>query len=48
MTDYPATITFSEPSFGRFTELTEVTTGPHAFSLHAPMPGPGVQTIGSP
>ena len=48
VTDYPATITFSEPSFGRFTELTEVTTGPHAFSLSAPMPGPGVQTIGSP
>jgi ribosomal protein L24E len=57
VTDYPATITFSEPSFGRFTELTEVTTGPHAFTLYAPMPGPflgsstlvpGVQAIGSP
>ncbi len=40
VTDYPATITFFEPSFGRFTELTEVTTGPHAFTLYAPMPGP--------
>jgi hypothetical protein len=39
-TSYPATITFSEPSFGRFTELTEVTTGPHAFMLDASMPGP--------
>jgi hypothetical protein len=40
VTDYPATITFSNPSFGRFTELTEVTTGPHAFTLSAAMPGP--------
>jgi hypothetical protein len=40
VTDYPATITFSDPSFGRFTEMTEVTTGPHAFALYAPMPGP--------
>ena len=39
-TDYPATITFSEPSFGRFTQLTEVTTGPHGFALSALMPGP--------
>jgi len=57
VTDYPATITFSEPSSGRFTEMTEVTTGPHAFTLRAPMPGPslggstsvpGIQVIGSP
>jgi hypothetical protein len=49
VTDYPATITFSEPSFGRFTELTEVTTGPVGFTLSAPMPGPflGGATPGS-
>ena len=40
VTDYPATITFSEPSFGRFTVLTEVTTGPHGFTFSLPMPGP--------
>ena len=40
VTDYPATITFSEPSFGRFTVLTEVTTGPHGFTTSLPMPGP--------
>ena len=37
---YPATITFSDPSFGRFTLLTEVTTGPHGFTSVLPMPGP--------
>ncbi len=40
VTDYPATITFSDPSFGRFTVLTEVTTGPHGFIVSLPMPGP--------
>ncbi len=40
VTDYPATITFSNPSFGRFTQLTEVTSGPHAFTQSLPMPGP--------
>ncbi len=40
VTRYPATITFSNPSFGRFTELAEVTTGPQAFTLTARMPGP--------
>ncbi len=57
VTGYPATISFSDPSFGRFTELTEVTTGPHAFTLLAPMPGPlvgastlipGIQAIDAP
>ncbi len=40
VTDYPATITFSAPNFGRFTELTEVTAGPHGFTVSLPMPGP--------
>ncbi len=40
VTDYPATITFSELSFGRFTLLTEVTVGPHGFTASFSMPGP--------
>jgi hypothetical protein len=39
-TDYPVTVTFSDPSFGRFTQATEVTTGPLAYTLAAPLPGP--------
>jgi hypothetical protein len=42
VTDYPATITFSRPSFGRFTVLTEVTTGPHGFTDSWSMPGPSL------
>ena len=40
VTDYPATLTLSAPSSGRFTRITEVTSGPHGFSETFALPGP--------
>lgn len=37
---YPATLTLSVPVDGQFTELTEVTSGPHGFTYHFGLPLP--------
>ena len=42
VTDYPATITLSNPSDGRFTELTEDQSGPFGSTFMFTLPGPAL------